>query len=198
MRGSHLYVSLAGSFPFSLLWSTLLTCSGHASVTATSPSFLKVFGLPILFSLNYLANWYQESSQVRWRACHVWFVFGMLSHCLLYLFSSFCCFYHAIHVIHPSSSRRCPLSGAIQAYPTRLCSHTFSVGLNPETSMAVVLGSCWCLQRPRRFGQRELFLPCARKSLICVTCWVFSFLLALADCLHVAVAPAWLLHNLRR
>jgi len=35
VHGSHLYVSLAWSFPFSLLWPTLLTCSGRASVTAT-------------------------------------------------------------------------------------------------------------------------------------------------------------------
>jgi len=35
-------------FPFSLLWPTLLTCS----VTATSLSFLKVFGLPALFELS--------------------------------------------------------------------------------------------------------------------------------------------------
>jgi len=32
--GSHLYVSLAWSFLFSLLWPTLLSCSGLASVTA--------------------------------------------------------------------------------------------------------------------------------------------------------------------
>jgi len=30
--------------------------SGRASVTATSHTFLEVFGLPTLFSLNYLAN----------------------------------------------------------------------------------------------------------------------------------------------
>jgi len=49
---------------------------------------------------------------------------------LMYLFiSSFCCFFHATHGIHPSSSRRCPLAGAIEACATRLCSHTFSVGL---------------------------------------------------------------------
>ena len=51
-------------FPFSLLWPSLLTCSGCASMTATSLSFLEVFGFPTLFSLNYLANWYQVSSQV--------------------------------------------------------------------------------------------------------------------------------------
>ena len=35
VNGSHFYVSLAWFFPFSLLWPTLLACSGRASVTAT-------------------------------------------------------------------------------------------------------------------------------------------------------------------
>jgi len=39
-------------FPFSLIWPTLLTCSGRASATATSLSFLEVFGLPTLFELS--------------------------------------------------------------------------------------------------------------------------------------------------
>jgi len=43
------------------------------------------------------------------------------------------------------------------------------------------LGSCWCRRRARRIGQRELLLPCAWKSLICVACLAFSFLLALSD-----------------
>jgi len=43
-------------FPFSLLRPTLLTCSGRSSVTATSHSFLEIFGLSTLFALNYLAN----------------------------------------------------------------------------------------------------------------------------------------------
>jgi len=41
------------------------------------------------------------------------------------------------------------------------------------------LGSCWCRRRARRIGQRELSLPCAWKSPICVACLVFSFLLVL-------------------
>ena len=73
-------------FPFSLLWPSLLICIGRASVTATSLSFLESFGLPTIFSLNYLANWYQESSQVLWRACHASLGFGTLNLCLLYIF----------------------------------------------------------------------------------------------------------------
>ena len=49
----------------------------------------KSSGLLTLFSLNYLANWCQESSQVRWRACHAWLGFGTLSLCLLHLFLFF-------------------------------------------------------------------------------------------------------------
>ena len=76
-------------FPFSLLCPTLLSCRGYASMTATSLSFLEVFGSPTLFSLKYLANWYQESSQVRWRACHTWLGFSTLRFCLLFFFVSF-------------------------------------------------------------------------------------------------------------
>jgi len=51
-------------FPF------LRASASRTSATATSLSFLEVFGLPTLFSFNYHANWYQESSQIRWRASH--------------------------------------------------------------------------------------------------------------------------------
>ena len=69
-------------------------------------------------------------------------------------------------------------------------------GLQPRNLDGTNLCSCWCLQRARRFGQREFLLPYARKSLLSVACLVF-LLLALADfCLNVAVALAWLLHIL--
>jgi len=137
-------------FCFSLLWWTLLLCSGRTIVTATSLSFLKVFGLPTLFSLNYLANWYQESSQVWWRACHAWFIFGTLNVCLLLYFlvafSRDRRYPSQLLTIWPTWMGvfgplwvfwRCSLSGAIEACATRLGSHTFSVDLNPETSMAL-------------------------------------------------------------
>jgi len=108
MHGSH-FSSVACLVFLFLLWPTLLTGSSSASVTATSLSFLKVFGLPTLFSLNYLANWYQESSQVRWQACHAWFGCGALSFVFFSLFFLLllllCWFFHKTHVIHPSSSR---------------------------------------------------------------------------------------------
>jgi len=119
-------VSLAWSFP---------SCFGRlCSNVAVALAWLqhhfpssKSFDCPL--SSNYLANWYQESSQVQWLACHAWLGFGTLSICLLSLFTSSCCFFRATHVIHPCSSRRCPLSGAIEACATRLCLHNFSVGL---------------------------------------------------------------------
>jgi len=52
---SRLYVSLASSFPFALLWPTLLTCSCRASVTATqtslfySATYLNSGGLELCF-----------------------------------------------------------------------------------------------------------------------------------------------------
>jgi len=118
-------------FPFSLLWPTLLTCSGCTSVTATSLFFLEVFGLPaaLLFELSCQLISRVQPGPMTCVSC----LSGLRyvePFCLLYLFiSSFCCFFHATHIIHPSSSRRCPLSGAIEACATRLCSYTFSVGL---------------------------------------------------------------------
>ena len=143
MHGSHFQLSLAWSFLFSLLRPFFLACRGRASVTATSLSFLEVFGLPTLFSLNCLANCYQYSSQVRWRACHAWFVFGTLG--LVFFFSLL---FSALsrNARYPSADPhdlthidggfwapgvfwRCPLWSTIEACAARLCSHTFSVGL---------------------------------------------------------------------
>jgi len=151
MHGSHFLSVACLVFSFSLLWPTLLACSSRASVTTSSLSFLEVFGLPTLFSLNYLSNWYQESSQVRWHARHAWYVLGTLS--LFLLFSSSLHYFStwltlSIPASHDLTHRdesfwvpwafwRCPLSGAIEACVTRLCPYTFSVGLNPQTSMAL-------------------------------------------------------------
>jgi len=47
---------------------------------------------------------------------------------VFFISSSLCCFFHATHVIHPSSSRRCPLSGAFLLWPSLLtCSGRASV-----------------------------------------------------------------------
>jgi len=147
----------------------------------TSLSFLEVFGLPALFSLNYL------SCQLISRACHASLGFGTLNLCLVYLFfSSFCCFFHATHVIHPSSSRRCPLSGAIEACAARLCMEvTYKCRLLGLSLLALAVlepREGWIVTsqmqfRARRIGQREFLLPCAWKSLISVVCLVFPFLL---------------------
>jgi len=76
-----------------------------------------------------------------------------------------------------SSEMRLQGSCALEACATWLCSHNFSVDLNSETSMALI---CWWYHRARRFGQRELSLPYAWKSLLSVACLVFPFLLAFA------------------
>jgi len=60
-----------------------------------------------------------------------------------------------------------------EACVARLCSHTFSVGLNLDGTN---FGSCWYFQRAKHFGQRELSLPHAWKSLLCVACLAFLFL----------------------
>jgi len=55
--------------------------------------------------------------------------------------------------------------------------------LEPSNLDGTNLGSCWCRHRTRLFGQRELSLPIAWKSLSSVACWLlgFSLLLTLAD-----------------
>jgi len=58
--------------------------------------------------------------------------------------------------------------------------HIFSV-LEPRNLDGTNLGSYWCLQRTRRFGQRGLLLPYAWKSLILCRLLGLSFLLSLAD-----------------
>jgi len=51
-------------------------------------------------------------------------------------------------------------------------------GLEHRNLDSTNLGSCWCLQRTRRFGQRELS-PYACKSLLSVTCLVFPSMTAI-------------------
>jgi len=166
-------------FPFSLLWPTLLTCSGHASVTATSLSFLEVYGFPTLFSLNYLVNWYQKSSQVQWCACHAWFVLGTLSLCLLYLFLFFLLLFPCDARYPSQLLKEVSVIGSHWSVCNAVVFTHLQCGLEPRNLDGTDLGGCWCFQRARRFGQRELLLPYAWKSLICVACLVF--LLALAN-----------------
>jgi len=167
-------------FPFSLLWPTLLTCSSHASMTATSLSFLEVFGLPTLFSLNYLANWYQESSQARWCACHARLGFGTLSLCLLFslhLFSSFCCFFHATHVIHPA-----PQGGVCYREPLKRvqpgCVRT------PSVWEAWIVTSSMLNSRLTNRPKRALTSMCMEVTYKCRLLGL-SLLLALADFAHM-------------
>ena len=70
-------------------------------------------------------------------------------------------------------------ANSYEACAARLCSHTFSVGLNPENLEDANLGSCLLCQRARRFGQKRA-LAALWKSLLSVACLVFSFLLASA------------------
>ena len=175
-------------FPF-LLWPTLLTCSGRASVNATSLSFIEVFGLPTLFSLKYLANWYQESSQVQWCACHAWFgsVRWTLSSFSLFFFLLL---FHMMHGIHPSSSQfdtpgwgflgplgllEMSIIGSAWSMCDPVVFAHLQCGLEPRNLYGNNLDSCWYLQRARHFGQRELTLPYACKSLLSVACLVFPF-----------------------
>jgi len=82
-----LQVSLAWSFPSPCFGRLCL----HVAVTLAwlLHHFPSSKSLDCPLSSNYLANWYQESSQVRWRVCHAWLGLGTLSLSLLYLFISY-------------------------------------------------------------------------------------------------------------
>jgi len=114
--------------------------------------FPSLKSLDCSLSLNYLANWYQESSQVWWYVCHAWFGFctlslgyGALSLCLLFSYLLFCCFFTwrtlSIPAPHYSTTWMgvfgshwvfwgCPLLAPSEACAARLCLHTFSMNLN--------------------------------------------------------------------
>ena len=110
---------------------------------------------------------------------------SLLSLCLLYLFiSSFCCFFHATHVIHPSSSRRCPLSGATEAFATRLCSHTFSVGLILELWEGWIVKSQMVIPRQTNRPKRAPTSMCMEVSYKCRLLGL-SLLLALTVLAHM-------------
>ena len=137
---------------------------GHSLSPCFSRSCLHVvvalaFGLPTLFSLNNLANSYQESSQVRWRACHVWFGFGTLSLgcsalslCLLFSLLLFVAFFtrrtlsisarhNLIHLDGVFEPLRC-FGGVPYGRQWSVCGLVVFVhpqcGLNPETLMALI------------------------------------------------------------
>jgi len=57
---------------------------------------------------------------------------------------------------------------AIEACSAQLYS-VLNQRLEPRNFEGANLGSCWCCQRARRFGQRELSLPFSWKSLLNVT-----------------------------
>jgi len=109
-----------------------------------------------------------------------------LSSVSLHLFSSsLCCFFfHAMHVIHPSSSWRCPLSGAIEACATRLCSHTFSVGFIFEPREGWIVTSS--MLTPRQTTRPKSTLTSTFMEVI-YKCRLLglSLLLALADFAHM-------------
>jgi len=119
VHGSHLWLSIAWSFPS--------LCFGRDCYITFLPRSLWIaHSLRLSFQLI-------SRVQPGLMTC-VSCLIGLryvepLSSVSLHLFSSSCCFFHAMHVIHPSSSRRCPLSGAIEACAVRLYSHTFRVGL---------------------------------------------------------------------
>jgi len=118
-------------------------------------------------------------------SCLIWLRYvEPLSSLSLHLFCSFCCLFHVTHVIHPSSSRRCPLSGATELCATRLCSHTFSVGLILEPHKGLIVTSSMLTQRQTNRPKKALTSMCMEVTYKCRLLGL-SLLLALADFAHV-------------
>jgi len=172
-------------FPFSLLWPTLLTCSSRASVTATSLSFLEVFGLPTLFELSCQLISRVQLGPMTCVSCLIGLQYvEPLSSVSFHLFSSSRCFFHATHVIHPGSSRRCPLSGVIEACATQLCLHTFNVGLILEPREGCIATSSMLTPSQMNRPKRALTSMCMEVTYKCCLLGL-SLLLALADFAHM-------------
>ena len=162
-------------------------------MTATSLSFLEVFGLLTLFSLNYLANLYQESSQVQWRAFHAWLSLGTLSLCLLCLFISSLLF--VAFSMRRTSSIPAPQGGfhCREACVTQLCSHTFSVGSILEPREGRIVTSTMLTPHQTNRPKRALTSMCME---VTYKCRLLGFSPSCFGrlCSHVAAALAWLLH----
>jgi len=107
-----------------------------------------------------------------------------LSSFSLHLFSSFCCFFHATYAIQPSSSRRCPLSGTMEACATQSCSHTFSVGLILEPREGWIVTSSMLTPRQTNQPIRALTSMCMEVTYKCCLLGL-SLLLALTDFAHM-------------
>jgi len=112
----------------------------------------------------------------------VWFV-EPLSSVSFHLFSC-CCFSHATHIIHPSSSRRCPLSGTIEACAAQLCSHTFSVGLILEPREGWIVTPQMLIPRQTNRPKRALASMCMEVTYMCRLLGLY-LLLVLADFAHM-------------
>jgi len=132
-------VSLAWSFP---------SCFGQlcSHVVVALAWLLHHFpcskSLDCPLSLNYLANWYQEFSQVRWRACHAWLGFGTLSLCLLYLFISSLLLFVAFF---PCDAR----------YPSQLLKEVFVIGRHWSVCDPVVFTHLQCGIDPQTSGRTD-------------------------------------------
>ena len=89
-----------------------------------------------------------------------------------------------MHVIHPRCSRRCLLSGAIEACATRLYLHTFIVGLILELREGWIVTSSMLTPRQTNRAKRALSSICMEVTHMC-RLLDLSLLLALADFSHM-------------
>ena len=80
------------------------------------------------------------------------------------------------------------------ACATRLCSHTFSVTLNPETSMALTYVVVGAFSAPDDSAKESSYIHVHGSHLHVSLAWSFLSPCFGRLCLYVAVSLAWLLH----
>ena len=117
-----------------------------------------------------------------------------LSSVSLHLFSSSCCFFHATHVIHPSSSRRCRLSGAIEAELPG-CWVLLESGIDPRTWGRMDCDVIYVKSSPDESAKERFYLHVHGSHLLVSLAWSFPSPCFGRLCSHVTVALAWLLHT---
>ena len=107
-----------------------------------------------------------------------------------FFISSFCCFFHAMHIIRPSASRRCPLSGPIEAELPD-CWVLLKCGIDPRTSGRMDCDVMDVNSAPVESAKDNPHFHVHGTHLWVSLAWSFPSPCLARLCSHVVVALAW-------